>query len=409
MDLLPLEIVENVVVNMDNATRRRFSSTAKSYRIFCPKHLLNITTKTDRFFVRLSNCHNIYRFINYGLACTSQNIVEYTKYDLRNQNNDTIDLALLLDFLELKMRYNSTRGYYFDFQIIGPHICNDISANKDICMARILLFSPEYGDYHDLRHPANNELIIARYLEDEVINFKTPHISLPITSFLTSINMLKNYPDTYKYCDYSSDKFHDMVRVNIYEPTETNSTLSDYILKLPAITDNEWRCIIFQIVYTLAIILERYPEFRHNNLTTHSIHIYQKPDIDNWKCTYIYEDLVYLLYPAHVGIKITDFYFASVGGYSENHIIDSTWGLNNGVTKKANQYYDIHLFLNRLLQCHYDKIPNETREFIESVVPPEFRYGGRHVNLSGRLIDDIEYTTPAKILLTSTYFDTMIM
>ena len=49
-------------------------------------------------------------------------------------------------------------------------------------------------------------------------------------------------------------------------------------------------------------------------------------------------------------------------------------------------------------------VPDEVREFIYEVVPDKYRTGTRVSKKKGRLLVDVEYTTPQKLLETSPFF-----
>ena len=76
---------------------------------------------------------------------------------------------------------------------------------------------------------------------------------------------------------------------------------------------------------------------------------------------------------------------------------------NIGINKNKNQYYDIHFLLNsltdgKLIPDYITKIPQPIIEFIDRIIPSQYK--SENVSQrSGRLIKDIEYTTPYKILM----------
>ena len=186
--------------------------------------------------------------------------------------------------------------------------------------------------------------------------------------------MLDNIPKLKKLINPDLNILNFRLRERYFDET----SLTDYIS-----TNNcNFKNLIFQVIHTLAIIQNKYPNFRHNDLSVDNIFIYKKVKeglINN----YIFKGKKYYV-PSNFDIKIGNFESAS---------------LND----KKNKYYDIFYFLKSLL----DKIGNlsdkcsELSDFMNRILPIEFR------NQEKMLKNNVELITAEK-LLEDKYFDSFV-
>ena len=280
----------------------------------------------------------------------------------------------------------------------------------------------KYGSIHDTRRPENAELLMIKLLSYFIVKKRTPHIVLPIGTFDTSIKHFTNLieggyvkPDNEKYAEfvarYNKGEYYDEASVLISE-WANRGDLHEFIRKnYNNFTLIHWKVFFFQIISTLAVIQSKFPSFRHNDLKANNILVTK---ITNSIETYWYKVMGDFYSVPNIGyqIKIWDFDFACIPNIVDNKkvMISNKWsrGINVGPTQ--NRYYDVHYFFNTLVRKGFFpelltdiRIPTEVKNFINYVVPPEYQKGSC-VSTGGRILHDIEYTTPVEILRTNVFF-----
>lgn len=284
----------------------------------------------------------------------------------------------------------------------------------------------DYGGMQNPSRPENAELRMLKLLSYFVIKKSTPHFVLPIGSFNTSITNFINVPDNIidlndekneqykKFIDrYYQDEFEDFVSVLISEWCNGGDLL-DYIRKkYKSMTLRDWVVIIFQILFTLAFIHQKYPEFRHNDMKANNILVeitdIKKNRPDSRYC-YNIDDVRFIIPNINLQVKIWDFDFACIDGIIENNKVNADWTKKINITKKQNRYYDMHYFFNTLIskrffpQFYEGGAPVEIIEFVHRIIPEKFRNGSKHVNKKGRIQIDTEFTTPYKVIMKDPLF-----
>ena len=276
-----------------------------------------------------------------------------------------------------------------------------------------------YGDMYNIKRPENTEILMIKLLSYFVINNQTPHIVLPITTFNTSIKPFLTLTKT-KIIDnkkfdqfierYEKGEYYQNVSVLVSE-WANNGDLLDYIRKnYKKFTLKEWKILFFQILSVLAIIQNKYPAFRHNDMKANNILIHTIDiDDDNKKYYYKINDQVYIIPNIGFQIKLWDFDFACIPNIIDNAKVEAEWTTQINIKPIQHRYYDIHYFFNTLSRKGFfpeilsDKIPPKVVEFINRVVPDKFRTG-KYVSDRGRLLVDEEYLTPDQILKTDKFF-----
>jgi hypothetical protein len=110
-------------------------------------------------------------------------------------------------------------------------------------------------------------------------------------------------------------------------------------------------------------------------------------------------------------IKLWDFDFACINGIVENSKVNSKWTNQMNISNRQNRFYDICYFMVSLQNPGFipqfrecDKIPKQVFDFFDSITPPELVKSSL-INERGRLLCDIEYTTPTEILITHPFFN----
>ena len=244
-----------------------------------------------------------------------------------------------------------------------------------------------------------------------MVTFNTP--LEPFTT-LSKSNIINNkkyeaFLDRYRKGDY-----YEEASILISE-WANNGDLLDYVRNnYQTMTTKDWRVLFFQIISVLAVIHKKYPTFRHNDLKANNI-LLQKINIDNKynKFKYKINGREYVIPNIGLQIKIWDFDFACIPGIVDNKKVAAEWTNKINVDCKQNQYYDIHFFFNTLTKKGFfpkfweaPEIDDKIKQFVKRIVPKEYQEG-KDVAERGRLLVDVEYITPDKILKLDPLFDKM--
>ena len=129
------------------------------------------------------------------------------------------------------------------------------------------------------------------------------------------------------------------------------------------ITLEQYRNVIFQIIFTLFQILSKYPKFRHYDLHLENILIDDMCLSHKGKIQYIIDGKSYYIDPLGINPVIADFGIA-------NHKGTPHMKRNGGIGEGSDYRYDIHVFLNSLYGRPF--LPFEVRQFIEDLLPQEY-------------------------------------
>jgi hypothetical protein len=281
-----------------------------------------------------------------------------------------------------------------------------------------------YGDMFNIKRPENAELLMLYVLSTFVKNKQTPHIVLPITTFNTSIKPFINLPKDNIVCNkkydqfvkkYKKGEYYENVSILISEWANSGDLL-DYIKKnYTSMQVKHWRSILFQLLSVLAIIQNKYPGFRHNdmkanNILVHKIHTSK----DNSKFKYKINGQIYIVPNIGIQIKLWDFDFACIPGIVDNSKVEAEWTDRINIKPEQNRYYDIHYFFSTFTKKGFfpefwteSAIPDKIKEFVRRVIPEKYAKEGKFVTDRGRILVNDEYMTPDYILKNDPLFKVM--
>lgn len=278
----------------------------------------------------------------------------------------------------------------------------------------------KYGNINDIRRPENAELFMIKTLSELIVKKYTPHIVLPIGTFNTDIktfvgliesNVVDESNKHYKEFieRYKKGEYFDTVSILISEWANRGDLL-DFIRKqYKQFKAIHWKVIFFQILSVLAVIQNKYPSFRHNDMKANNILIHK---MDRIKGEFRYRVVRTDYVVPNIGyqIKLWDFDFASIPSIVDNTKVCLEWTKNINVTPEQNRYYDMHYFFNTLIRDGFfpkfmtdESIPKEAKEFVNRIVPPKYRTG-KDVHKRGRILTNDEYLTPDDVLKNDPYF-----
>ena len=138
-----------------------------------------------------------------------------------------------------------------------------------------------------------------------------------------------------------------------------------------------WKVILFQIIFTLAVIQKKYPGFRHNDLKANNIlvQITQKPKEEQF-FQYKFENKEFHIPDLGLQTRLWDFDFSSIPKMIENQKVNASWTDKINVKAEPNRYYDVHYFFCTLLGF-FPKLeeicPYELKIFMSKVLPEQLR------------------------------------
>lgn len=366
-------------------------------------------------------------------SCDTEHVESKNKgYDIRNiMTKKNMDFNKLICDIGGKLLYvkSGTSGHTFK----GIIYYNDSKTELLNYAVKVVAYpiKENYGDVNDIKRPENAELMMLRVLSYFVINKHTPHIVLPIGTFNTTIKpfigLAKNKIIENKKYDqfikrYKQKEYYDDVSILISE-WANGGDLLDYIKNnYKTMKLKDWRTIFFQILSVLAIIQNKYPNFRHNDLKANNI-LVQKIDNRKKDNYFLYKlninDNSYEFVIPNIGIqiKLWDFDFACIPGIVDNSKVNSDWTDRINVKPVQNRYYDLHYFFNTFTKKGFfpefweaTEIHTSVKQFIKDIIPDKYSIyneNKQYVTDRGRFLLNIEYTTPLKILLEHQFFNKM--
>jgi hypothetical protein len=300
------------------------------------------------------------------------------------------------------------------------------NGNKQNYAVKIVAYprKENYGDMFNVKRPENAELLMIKLLSNFVKNKQTPHIVLPITTFNTSIKTFITLPrdnivNNKKYDlfikRYKKNEYYDNVSILISEWANAGDLL-DYLKKnYKTMQVKQWRCLIFQILSVLAVIQNKYPGFRHNDMKANNILINKIPtDKSNTKFQYKINGQMYIVPNIGIQIKLWDFDFACIPGIVDNSKVEAEWTDRINIKPEQNRYYDVHYFFNTLTKKGFfpefwtdEEVPEKIREFVKRVIPDKYSKEGKYVSERGRILVNEEFMTPDWILKNDPLFNVM--
>lgn len=318
----------------------------------------------------------------------------------------------------------NTRLIYIKSGTTGHTFCAQkvMSNGETIKFALKIVAYPikeKYGDLYDIRRPENAELVIIKILSWFVSTKQTPHIVLPIGTFNIDLRKfvelakekIKNnerFDKFIKRCD--NNEFYPIASVLVGEWADGGDLLEFLKLHYKKMTLVHWKVLFYQIFSTLAIIQEKYPSFRHNDLKANNILVNLISTKNKGILKYHLKNLYFIVPNVGFSIKIWDFDFACIPGVADNAKVSAKWTKEINVRPSKNRYYDIHYFFNTLTKKAFfpkimtsEHVPQEVKDFIRRIVPEKY-VSGRYVAEKGRILKDDEYVIPIDVLNKDDFF-----
>ena len=160
-------------------------------------------------------------------------------------------------------------------------------------------------------------------------------------------------------------------------------TLSEYISS----NQCDLKKLLFQVIHTLAVIQNEYKHFRHNKLSPDNIIVYVKKSSSEYD-EYNFNGVKYNVPKNKFIIKIGNFNYSSIPEYYGN---SSKIPFGN----KNNHYFDLHFFLNSLLDIiDISGCDSNTTEFINKIIPQKYRSNKNNYYME----KNVELFSPAQLI-----------
>lgn len=245
--------------------------------------------------------------------------------------------------------------------------------------------------YEKIDHPSNIECIVLKELTDQIINKgKSPHIG-----YYLGVQKISNKCRAIKNLNLKRLELENKIRGHsnmILSEYVTGGSLDNWIFNTyendKEISDEQWKCIVFGLIYTIAIIQNDY-KMIHNDFHYGNILIDTSIKKGGYFVYDIYGKRYYL---PNTGIipKIWDFEFCmvykdNIPHYYPNRYIIGSWGYDkkrhqvivndedlenpkekHNVPYEFNEVYDLHYFLTSLLDLY---ISQELFDWILNLYP----------------------------------------
>lgn len=360
-------------------------------------------------------------------------VSDCTEYFQGGVFKDTFNFIEIINKIGGKLKYikSGTTGHTFqgiycldDKQYNYNSTSSQTNSHNILNYAVKVVGFPINNDEHDLIHcktrPENAELQILKILSQFVLTNQTPHIILPLTTFNSYIEPFidlkkKNFISNKKYDAfveaYEKKKLHNTVSILISEWANGGDLLEYMRINLQNMQLKEWKVLLFQLFSVFAVIQKKYPGFRHNDAKANNILLQRINTLTDSFFKYQVEQIDFFIPNIGYQIKLWDFDFACIAGIAENSKVNSKWTNKINISNRQNRYYDICFFISSLQTPGFIKdfrtnsnVPSQVIDFFDSIVPPEL-FKSNLINERGRLLCDIEYTTPIEILLTHPFFN----
>lgn len=272
-----------------------------------------------------------------------------------------------------------------------------------------------YGDIKNNKRPENVEIEIQKKLSKySDINFIKCY-----EYFHTNIEQFikLDIDDNKEYIKFKEnfykDIYYDKVLVIISEWADGGDLLDFIRRNKNKINHKQWKVIFFQVIFILSSIQQHYPNFRHNDLKPNNILIQNNFSKKKF-IIYSLENYEFKVPNIGIQLKISDFDFSCIDGEVDNIKMNSKYVRKAKISKTKNRYYDLHFFLNflinpsicpDLLDENYSS--TEIISFIDDILPKKLRKS--YENNKCRLIYNIEYKLPFDILIENDFFSEFII
>ena len=321
-------------------------------------------------------------------------------------------ISLLYDFINNESQYNIksidiNKIKSDDIQVPKGKISNQLL--DDILKSKLQLFYTNKNSIYfkkiDELYTAlikitlknakeENDNMLSYILSELYLKNKTKHILLPILNFEIKLDNIKDLIISIdnkitEKIDKNKNCFI-KIRENYYDNL---LILKDYIINC-----NDIKIILFQIIHTLFIIQQKFPDFFHNKLNCNNIFVGINHKFDNKINEYIVNNQVFYIPNKEFEIKLTNFEYATINintddasSTTDTNIDNNNCEIITDIDKyklhkpERNTLYDLIYFINDLKKII--KLNSELNIFVDNI---------RHMNNIENVLNDKifeEFTT----------------
>jgi hypothetical protein len=263
-----------------------------------------------------------------------------------------------------------------------------------------------FGFYHDdnidsLKNGPLHDIALMYMGSELVAQEKFKHITIPIMMFDVEKDYVEKKIQSFKK-DLENNFDKETINRKLYciitERYYKSQTLSAFLTKnINNFTEETWKILFFQIIYSLYKLNTAFKNFRHNNLNLESIKIFTKKSPE--KSVYIIGSTKMTINNVQTDIKLSDFQYFTSSDYIENNLVPNP---------SIDHQYDIIYFFNSLREWikngNYD-IPKSVKLFIHRISPENIL---KENNIDQERRFPVEYSIPIMILTKNNFFGDFI-
>lgn len=236
------------------------------------------------------------------------------------------------------------------------------------------------------RHPVKVEMKVQKVVNKLVQQDISPHFNKTygesIICNASDLLKIKYFVKYFKEHSDSNDKsgknlFKDVDKVVVSFMELGDSDLFEYLIKnCESISLSEMKAILFQVFYSLMCAQYHEPGFKHLDLKTDNILVFNtnKKETKGKFNKYIVGDKVFYLPADMIQVKIFDFDFA-VSNKIDNGKISCDVFPKIGLSRDNNPIQDIHYLVNFMLhfRSEFFNYKKPVKDFLKSLIPSELR------------------------------------
>ena len=235
-------------------------------------------------------------------------------------------------------------------------------------------------------YKAQKQASTAKKLESLLINKSTPHISAIITAFWIKTAEL---PKEAIHFPKKNRQPMPNTLVIFSEWADSGDLLA--LMRKRRISWLELKVYIFQILFTLAKIQEKYKGFKHNDLKSNNILLCNDYSKANYRLYNFNKNLSFKIPVLQYTVKINDFDLTSLNSKNPNH------------------YSDMHFFIATTVKFSRNfsqNMPDEFYKFAESILDKK---GPFKASNPCRYIGNEQPKTPLQVLMNNPIFKDFII
>jgi hypothetical protein len=213
---------------------------------------------------------------------------------------------------------------------------------------------------NDLTSEDNNEKVMRFLLSDFVTKKFTKHILLPILNVDLPVKNLLPFFNKHPNTDELQKQVSKTLSISISERFFKMMSLEEYIDKNSnLINENFIFCVLWQIVHTLAIIRQKYPNFNNNLLDIESVNVYVT-DNNEHNSKYEYNGKTFIVPNNGIVIKIGNFHLSEINSKNSDDIKTFIESLINN--NSINDYLKINPEIKKIIIEYINMKPEQLME-----------------------------------------------